>query len=147
MAKTKRRPGHKLEALFAALLLFSFFRPWLYSMGVPVAAYQIRERLAGPHRLISTFTTNSRISQDYDFAIYLYAIPLCAVTLLLLLFIRRYQGWMGCLAGTIAIAAYFFIRSEAASLPFHRLAGGPYLALVSGIGLVLLPSYRLALGK
>ena len=142
MAKTKRQPSRWVEAFLAALLLQSFFLPWLYSMGVPVAAYQIRERLAGPHRLISSFTSGSRISHDYDFAIYLYAIPLSAALILVLLFMRRYQAWMGCLAGAFSLVAFLFIRNEVGNFPFHHLAKGPYLTLVSGLGLAVVPILR-----
>ncbi len=142
MAKKKREPSRWVEAFLSALLLLSFFLPWLYSMGVPVAAYQIRERLAGPHRLISTFTSSARISHDYDFAIYLYVIPLCATLILALLFMRRYQAWMGCLAGVFSLVAFLFIRNEVGNFPFHHLAKGPYLTLVSGLSLAVVPIFR-----
>jgi hypothetical protein len=146
MAKDKHKMGRKLEALMAGLMLLSFFLPWLYSLGAPVAAYQIRERLAGPHHLLSSFTSGSRISNDYSLSICLYVIPLGAMIILGLLFIRRYQAWVGFLAGVATLVAFLFLRGEVTNFPFHRLAAGAYLALTSGIGLTILPIYRL-IGK
>ena len=146
MVKATNHGGWR-EALAAALMLLSFFMPWLYSMGSPIAAYRIRERLAGPHRLISAFTDGSRISQDYRLAVFLYAIPACAGLILALLLARRYRAWMGLLAGGLTGAAFLFLRGEVAAMPFHRLGWGPYLALLSGAGLALFPLLRLVSGK
>lgn len=143
----KVREPRRLEALLAGLLLLSFFLPWLYSMGAPVAAHQIRERLAGPHRFISAFSAGSRVTRDYHLSLCLYAIPVCAASILFLIFIRRYRAWNGLLAGTVAAAAFIFLRDEVANFPFHRLATGPYLALASGLGLAVLPLFRLGSGK
>jgi hypothetical protein len=41
------------------------------------------------------------------------------------------------------LAAFFFLRGEVASLPFHRLAWGAYAAMGAGTGLVLAPAVRL----
>ncbi len=133
--------------MLAGLLLLSFFLPWLYSMGAPVAAHQIRERLEGPHHLFSAFTIGKRVSRDYHLAVFLYAIPICAALILFLIFIRRYRAWAGLLAGTVAVIAFIFLRGEVAEFPFHRLATGPYLALASGLGLAVLPLFRLGSGK
>jgi hypothetical protein len=40
------------------------------------------------------------------------------------------------------LAAVLFLRGEVSSFPFHRLAGGSYLALGSGLGLALSPLLR-----
>ncbi|HKP97380.1 MAG TPA: hypothetical protein VJ385_16660 [Fibrobacteria bacterium] len=138
MGKAARSRGWK-EAALAALMLLSFFMPWLYSMGSPVAAHEIRERLAGPHRLLSAFTSGSRISQDYRLSAFLYAVPVAAGLVLALVLAGRYRPWMGVLAGGAGLAAFWFLRGEAAAFPFHRLAAGAYLAAASGAGLALSP--------
>jgi hypothetical protein len=133
----------KTGSLLAGLLFLSFFLPWVYSMGVPVPAHEIRDRLAGPHRLVSIFTSGSRLSRDYSLALYLYAIPIWAMVLLMLLFLRRYQAWAAFLAGAITVCAFIFLRGEVDNYPMHRLAAGAYLALASGLGLAVLPLFRL----
>jgi hypothetical protein len=142
MAKSTRHRGWR-EAVLAALLLSSFFMPWLYSMGKPVAAHEIRELLSGPHRLFSAFTSGTRVSHDYHLSIYLYAVPACAAVVILLVLIGRFRPWMGALAGAVALAAVYFLKGEVAAFPFHRLAAGAYLAAVAGIGLALSPVFRL----
>ncbi|MDB5048382.1 MAG: hypothetical protein JWO30_1453 [Fibrobacteres bacterium] len=142
MPKAAHHRGWR-EAALAALLLLSFFMPWLYSMGHPVAAHQIRERLAGPHRLISTFISGSRVSRDYRLSIFLYAVPFCAGLVLALVAAGKYRPWMGALAGGVALIAVYFLRGEVAGFPFHRLAAGAYLAMAAGIGLAVSPLLRL----
>lgn len=142
MTKTATHRGWR-EAILAGLLLLSFFMPWLYSMGRPIAAHEIRERLAGPSRLISTFTSGSRVSRDYELSIFLYAIPVLASLILILVLIGKYRPWIGFLAGAAALAAFLFLRGEAQSFPFHRLAPGSYLALAAGAALALSPLLRL----
>lgn len=131
------------EAILAGLMLISFFMPWLYSMGQPIAAHEIRERLAGPSRLVSAFTSGSRVSRDYQLSIFLYAIPVLACLILVLVLIGKYRPWIGFLAGAAALAAFLFLRGEAQSFPFHRLASGSYLALATGAALALSPLLRL----
>ena len=83
MAKTERSRGWR-EAVLAAVMLLSFFMPWLYSMGAPVRAHEIRERLAGPHKLLSAIKAGSRVSRDYELSIFLYAVPVLAGLVLVL---------------------------------------------------------------
>ncbi|MEO6098458.1 MAG: hypothetical protein ABIW76_23425 [Fibrobacteria bacterium] len=127
----------------AALMLLSFFMPWLYSMGAPIRAHEIRERLAAPHKLFSAFTAGSRVSRDYELSVFLYAVPVLAGLVLLLVIIGRYRPWMGFLAGATALAAFFFLRGEVQSFPFHRLASGSYVALATGAALALSPLLRI----
>lgn len=142
MAKNARHRGWK-EAALAGLMLFSFFMPWLYSMGKPIAAHEIRERLAGPSRLISAFGAGSKVSRDYELSIFLYAIPVLAGLVLILVLIGKYRPWIGFLAGATALAAFLFLRGEVQSFPFHRLASGSYVALAAGAALALSPLLRL----
>lgn len=142
MAKPNRRHGWP-EACLAALMLASFFRPWIYSLGKPVAAHEIRERLAGPQRLVSTFIEGSRLSLDYRMSLFLYAVPIAAAVVLALVLIGRYRAWAGILSGTLAVTACWFLKGEVARFPFHRLAQGAYLAAFSGTGLMLAPLIRL----
>jgi hypothetical protein len=141
MAKAARHRGWR-EAVLASLMLLSFFMPWLYSMGKPVAAHEIRERLAGPHRLISTFTSGTRVSRDYELSLFLYAVPAVAAIVLLLVLLGRYRPWMGFLAGATALAAFLFLRGEVQGFPFHRLASGSYVALATGAALAVSPLLR-----
>jgi hypothetical protein len=141
MAKAARHRGWR-EAALAGLLFLSFFMPWLYSMGTPIAAHQVRERLAGPHRLISAITGGSRVSRDYELSIFLYAVPLVAGLVLILVLLGKYRPWIGFLAGATALGAFFFLRGEAQSFPFHRLASGSYVALATGAALALSPLMR-----
>lgn len=142
MAKTARNRGWR-EAILAGLMLLSFFMPWLYSMGTPIAAHEIRERLAGPSRFISAFTSGSRVSRDYELSIFLYAIPVLAGLVLILVLLGKYRPWIGFLAGVTALAAFLFLRGEAQSFPFHRLAPGSYVALATGLALALSPLLRI----
>ena len=141
MAKAARHRGWR-EAAIALLMLVSFFMPWLYSMGKPVAAHEIRKHLEGPHRLISHFTSGTRVSRDYELSIFLYAVPAAAAIILLLVLVGKYRPWMGFLAGSIALGAFVFLRGEVQSIPFHRLASGSYLALGAGAALAVSPLLR-----
>ena len=138
-----RSKGRKTEAALAAGLSVSFFMPWIYSLGTPLRIPEIRERLAGPHRLLSAFTSGSRVSSDYRLSIWLYAIPIAAVLVLLLIGMKRYRPWMGILAGAGAVVAYFFLKGEVASFPFHKMASGARLALGTGSGLAGMGIWRL----
>ena len=141
MAKAKRHRGWR-EAGLAALMLLSFFMPWLYSMGTPIAAHEIRERLAGPHRLVSAFSAGSRVSRDYNLSLCLYAVPLLAGLVLLLVVLGKYRPWMGALAGATGLIAFWFLRGEIQTFPFHRMASGSYVALATGAALALSPLLR-----
>ncbi len=143
MAKTQSPPTQKWEALLAGLLFLSFFMPWLYSMGAPVAGNQIRDRLASPHHLLSCFSAGSRVSTDYHLSLLLYIIPFGGLLLLVLIFMRRYQSWMGFVTGAITLFIFFFLKGEIESFAFHRLATGSFLTLGSGLGLALTPLYRM----
>ncbi|MDB5104695.1 MAG: hypothetical protein JWP91_2384 [Fibrobacteres bacterium] len=142
MAKANRHRGWR-EAGLAGLMLVSFFMPWLYSMGTPIRAHEIRERLAGPHRLISAFTTGSRVTRDYNLSLCLYAVPLVAGVILVLVLMGKYRPWMGALAGATGLAAFLFLRGEVESFPFHRMASGSYVALATGLALALSPLLRI----
>ena len=140
----KPKPAHRIpEAALALGLLLSFFLPWLYSMGKPVAAPGIRRLLEGPHRLVSVFHGSSRVSADYQLSICLWAVPSVAAFLLAAIAFRSYRAWMAPLAGTAAMAAFFYLRREADAFPFVRLAWGSYAAAAAGAGLVLSPLRRL----
>lgn len=143
MTKNASKNGRKTEALLAAGMLLSFFAPWIYSLGAPVKAHEIRDRLAGPHKLLSAFTRHSRISDDYRMSIFLYAVPAAAALVLILIGMKRYRPWIGALAGVAGVAAFLFLRGEIANLPFHRLAWGAYAAMGAGTGLAISPAFRL----
>lgn len=140
----KPLPVHALlEAALALGLLYSFFQPWLHSMGKPVSGPEIREMLEGPHRLVSLFKAGSRVSADYRLAPFLWAVPVSAGCVLAAMALRKYRAWMAILPGAVALAAFYFLKREVAGFPFHRLAWGSYLALWVGAGLVLSPLLRL----
>lgn len=143
MSGTERRRPRWMETAFASLLLLSYFLPWMHSLGTPVAAHEIRERLAGPHRLVSVFDSGSRISLDYSLARGLPAIPTCALLVLVMVLLGKYRPWAGILTGAVAVAAFVFLKSEVAGFPFHSLAAGAYMALAAGAGLALSPLVRL----
>ena len=136
MSKANIHRGWR-EAALAALMLLSFFMPWLYSMGTPIAAHEIRERLAGPHRFLSTFTSGTRVSLDYHLSLFLYAVPFGAVLVLILVLLGRYRPWIGGVGGIAALVAVYFLHGEAAAIPFHHLARGAYLAAAVGAGLTI----------
>jgi len=138
---TFRIPG--LEASLAAALLLSYFLPWIYSLGAPVAAHGIRELLAGPNRLLSVFDSGSRVSMNYTLSAGLPAIPILAGLVLFLILVRKYTPWAGVAAGGMAVAAFFFLNGVVQAFPFHRRAAGAYLAAVSGAGLALAVGSRL----
>lgn len=126
-----------IEAALALGLLAGFFFPWLRSLGNPVSAPEIRDLLAGPHRLLSSFHAGSRISTDYRLSLFLWAVPMAAAGILIAIALRRYRDWMSVAAGGLAVTAFFFLRHEVEGFPFHRLAWGSYLALALGIALVV----------
>jgi len=127
----------KIEAALALGLLLSFFFPWLHSMGKTVSAPEIRGMLEGPHRFFSAFGSGSRISVDYRLSLLLWTVPIAAGCILMAIGLRRYRGWMGPLAGGLAVGAFFFLQHEVEGFPFHRLAWGSYLALSLGAALIL----------
>jgi hypothetical protein len=130
------------EALLALGLLLSFFAPWLRSLGKPVAGPGIRALLEGPHRLVSIFNPHSRVSMDYSLSLLLWAVPVAAGLVLIAIALRRYRGWMGLLAGCVAVLAFIYLKRELSGFPFHRLAWGSYAALTAGAGLSLSPVLR-----
>ena len=144
MAKKRSFPQPVIEAVLAAALLVSFFLPWLHSMGKPVAAHEIRALLEGPHRLLSMFDSGSRVSTDYRLSILLWGVPATAGCVLIAIGLKRYRAWMGLAAGATALVAFFFLKGEIAAFPFHRLAGGSYLAFAAGFGLAMAPIVRAA---
>jgi hypothetical protein len=156
----KTRPGRRPEAstgpvstgvagILALTLLGSFFLPWLSFLGTPVAAHEIRERLRGPHRLISAFTEGSQVSLDYTLSIFLWAVPLAAALVLIACLLPRLRGaplWSAVLAGLAGLAgtaAFLFLRIELRGYPFQRLEEGAWLALVAGIGLLAVAALRI----
>ncbi len=141
--KTATAVRHRgTEALLALGLFLSFFAPWLRSMGKPVAGPEIRALLEAPHRLVSLFNSHSRVSADYRLSIFLWAVPIAAGLVLLAIALRRYRGWMGILAGCVAMAAFVYLKRELAGFPFHELAWGSYSALAAGAALSLSPFLR-----
>lgn len=137
MAKASRGRPAWAETGLAALLMYGFFRPWVFSMGTPIAPYQLRDRLEGPQRLLSALSGASRLSMDYDLALGLYAVPAGAALVLLLAAAGSYRPAAGLAAGLAAVAAFFFLQIEVAHFPFHHLAEGAYLSLGCGAGLLL----------
>jgi hypothetical protein len=130
------------EALLALGLLLSFFAPWLRSLGKPVAGPEIRDLLAGPHRLVSLFHAHSRVSVDYRLSLLLWAVPVAAGLILVAIGLRRYRGWMGLLAGCVTLTAFLYLKRELSGFPFHQLAWGAYAALSAGVALSLSPLLR-----
>lgn len=143
MVKGRLRPLRWLDTCLAASLLASFFLPWLSFLGSPVAAHEIRERLRGPHRLVSVFTRDSQVSLDYSLSLFLWAVPFAAALVLVLCLLKRDRAWSGLLAGLAAAAAFIFLRVELRAYPFQHLEAGAYLALASGIGLIAVGLLRL----
>lgn len=149
MDMRKTRPLRWLDATLASILLGSFFLPWLSFLGTPVAAHEIRERLRGPHRLISAFTESSQVSLDYTLSLFLWAVPLAAALVLvasLLPRLREASIGSACLAGVAGLAgtaAFLFLRIELRSYPFQRLEEGAWLALIAGIALIAVSAVRL----
>lgn len=144
----KTHPLRWLDASLALVLLWSFFLPWLSFLGTPVAAHEIRERLRGPHRLLSAFTENSQVSLDYTLSIFLWAVPLAAALVLAACLLPRLRGglWPACLAGLAGLAgtaAFLFLHIELRSYPFQRLEEGAWVALAAGIGLLAVSAFRL----
>jgi hypothetical protein len=144
------------EVAWAGLLLWSCFRPWLFVMGAPVAGHHIRRQLEGPHRFASLFTTRSRVSLDYSLAVWLRVLPYAAAGVLLAVLWRAarrsplvgaLQPWASILCGTGALAAFLFLRSEAAAWPFVHMAYGARLAAVAGAALAASALLRIALPR
>lgn len=134
------------DAALAAILLGSFFRPWLSVLGSPVAAHRIRETLRGPHRLASAFTRDAQVSADYALSLWLWAVPAAAALVIALGLLRgpgpgaRAAAGFG--AGAVAVAAFLFLRVRLAAYPFQRLEAGAWVALGCGLGLLLVAAVR-----
>lgn len=142
----KTRPLPWLDAALALSLLGSFFLPWLSFLGTPVAAHEIRDRLRGPHRLLSAFTEGSRVSLDYNLSLFLWAVPLAAALAVAACLFRRARPWsapLAAIAGLAGIAAFLFLRLELRGYPFQRLEEGAWAALGAGIGLLAVSAARI----
>lgn len=144
--KNGNLPLRLLDGALAAVLILSFNMPWLSFLGSPVKAHEIRERLRGPHRLVSAFTDDSRISLDYSLSILLWIVPCAAGLVLVLVLARGGNAWSSLAAGAAAGAAFLFLRFELRAYPFQRLEEGAYLALAAGAGLLLVGALRLLRG-
>jgi len=143
MVKKIRQKSFNLEFALSVLLLISFFRPWLYSLGAPVAAYQIRDHLEGPSKLVSFFSKNSDLVRDYNLSWCIYFMPGFTVLTLVLILAKMYHSIVGLITGAAAIVAFLFLRHELPKFPFHHLVSGSYLALGLGIALVSISLLRL----
>jgi len=134
------------DGALAAVLLYSFFRPWLSFLGSPVAAHRIRETLQGPHRLASAFTRDAQVSSDYALSLWLWAVPAAAALVLVLGAMRGAgpgaRALAGFAAGAVAVAAFLFLRARLAAYPFQRLESGAWLAFACGLGLLLVAAVR-----
>lgn len=152
--KTLTTPLRWGEAAAAALLLLAFFLPWLTIMGASVSALGIRDQLEGPHRLVSAFTRESRVTFNYSISLWLKLLPLATATLLIPALWRRARlnPWAraarplaAILCGAGAVAAFFYLRSEAAAFPLVDLAYGAGLAACAGAALAAIAAARMVL--
>lgn len=146
MVKAVSVPLRLADVALGAVLLYSFFQPWLSFLGSPVAAHRIRETLQGPHRLVSAFTRDAQVSADYALSLWLWAVPAAAALVLVLGALRgagpKARAAAGFAAGAVAVAAFLFLRVRLAGYPFQRLESGAWLALSAGIGLLLVAAVR-----
>lgn len=145
----KKIPSHRfnLEFMASVILVVSFFRPWLYSLGAPIAGYQIRERLMGPAKLVSFFNNHNDLVRDYQISWCLYLVPALACLTIIASFTRLYHAMLGLATGIASILAFFFLKHELDKFPLHRLASGAYLALWMGIFLIFISWLRLKFRK
>ena len=144
MVKGAVRPLRLLEGALAAAVLYAWTLPWLAFMGSPVRPDEIRERLRGPHRLVSAFTSDSQISLDYALSAWLWAVPCAAGIALAFRLLRRKTAWPALAAGAAAVSAFLFLRIQLRSYPFQRLEDGAWLTLAAGIGLLAVGALRMA---
>lgn len=146
MVKAASLPLRLADGALAAVLFFSFFRPWLSVLGSPVAGHRIRETLQGPHRLVSAFTRDAQVSSDFALSLYLWAVPAAAALVLVVGLLRgagpKARAAAGFAAGCVAVAAFLFLRVRLAGYPFQRMESGAWLSLSAGVGLLLVAAIR-----
>jgi hypothetical protein len=136
-----RSPGGLLrgaETVLSASLFGSWLLPWVSLLGSPLMAYEIRERLRGPHRLVSAFTRDSQISFDYAFSRWLWLVPASAALAFALSLSGRggrARGWACLLAGAAGMGAFAFLKVRLSAYPFQHLEDGAFLAVFAGTGL------------
>lgn len=144
MVKGAILPLRILEGALAAAVLYAWTLPWLAFLGSPVRPGEIRERLRGPHRIVSAFTSDSRISLDYALSAWLWAVPCAACIALAFRLLRRRTAWPALAAGAAAVSAFLFLRIRLRAYPFQRLEDGAWLVLAAGIGLLAVGALRMA---
>jgi hypothetical protein len=144
MVKGWTRPLRLLEGALAASVLYAWTRPWLAFMGSPVLPVEIRERLSGPHKLVSAFTSDSQVSLDYALSAWLWVVP-CAAGIALGCRLLGMKAAMPALAaGAAAVSAFLFLRIQLRSYPFQRLEDGAWITFAAGIGLLAIGLLRMA---
>jgi hypothetical protein len=144
MVKGWARPLRLLEGALAASVLYAWTRPWLAFMGSPVLPFEIRERLRGPHRLVSAFTSDSQVSLDYALSAWLWVVPFAAGIALGFRLLRMRTAWPALAAGAAAVSAFLFLRIQLRSYPFQRLEEGAWITFAAGIGLLAAGLLRMA---
>ncbi len=135
------------EIILALGLIFSFFLPWVHSLGNGIAGYEIKKFLEAPHKLFSIFSPKNQFSQDYFLAHWLFLLPLAAGIILFLIWIKAYRNWMGIIIGCGAIMVCFYLKHEIQGLPFHHLGKGAKWTLKLGWAWIGLSGVKILAGK
>lgn len=125
-----------LIALCAAGVIAAFFQPWVKGPGGPVSAPHLREVLEGPHKLLSLFNQDNRVSLNYRLAPYLWALPVSAGTTMVLTLIPGGPALPALVTGGVAWVSSAYFRSEVRQMPFHR--EGPGVGMTQRLGMLLL---------
>ncbi len=125
-----------LIALCAAGVIAAFFQPWVKGPGGPVSAPHLRETLEGPHKLLSLFKQDNRVSLNYRLAPYLWALPASAGMTLVLTLIPGGPALPALVTGGVAWVSTAYFQSEVRQMPFHR--EGPGVGLTQRLGYLLL---------
>jgi hypothetical protein len=136
-----------LVVLCAMGLIFAFYRPWVTGPGGGVSAPQLRQTLEGPHKFLSLFKKDSRISRNHALAPYLYVIPVSAGGAALWTLWPAAPVLPGFIVGGLAVGGALYLREEVTHIPFHRESEGVGLTLRLGYVLMAVSTLRILTRK
>lgn len=131
-----------IVVLCAAALIFAFYRPWVIGPGGGLPASELRQALDGPHKFLSLFKKDSRISRNHELAPYLYAIPVSAGGAALWTLLPAASAWPGLVVGGVAVVGAKYLRNEVVHIPLHREGEGVGMTLRLGWVLIGVSAMR-----
>lgn len=136
-----------LQFPFAVLLLCAFFQPWIGDSKEGVNALHLKERMEGPHQLLSLITRKGRLDRDYRLAEKTWILGAAEGVAMASVLWSPLTGWPGLITGAAASGAALWAKPEINSYPFQQSGHGVVLTLWSGLGLCAASALRLAASR